>query len=157
MLTTSSVDAPGSTLSSHSSRTFASVCVRWNVTGYGSSPRARIASTLARRFENSSVALGSLSLTELLVPLEDDAETVERQPGFVVLHRARVRDDRFREAARGDDFARPEFGHEAVDQAVDVRADAVDHARLNRLGRRFPDHVLGLDQLHAVQARRARE
>src|SRR5262245_53463143 len=88
----------------------------------------------------------------LAIPIEDDPQPVQREPRFVMLHGTRVGDDRLGQSAGGDHLARSELGDEAVDEAVDLRAEAVDHARLDRLRRRLPDDVLRLHELDPAQS-----
>src|SRR5262249_13517720 len=55
---------------------------------------------------------------QLLVTFEDQAESVQREPRFIVLHGAQVREDRHREAARRNDRTRSELSRKPVDESV---------------------------------------
>src|SRR4051812_23826216 len=92
-----------------------------------------------------------------LVAFEDDAQTVQREPRLVVLDRAGERHDQLGETTGRDHGARTELGDEAVDDRVDLTAEPVDHAGLDRLDRRLADHVARRHQLDATQRRGAAE
>src|SRR4051812_1364624 len=121
-----------------------------------SSAQGRSSTNCATRVPNSPpmpVMRMRFALTDLPVPLEDDPQTVEGQPRLVVLHGPRVRQERLGQAAGRDDFTVAELGNEPVDEPVDLGAEAVDHAGLDRFGRRLPDDVLRFYELHTAQAR----
>src|SRR5262249_52590479 len=125
----------------------------------GSTPSPRSSSSLARRAARSSTAAPSRSLTSTLslVPFEDDAQAVQGEPRFEILHRPRVRDDQFSEPTGRDHAAVTQFAFEPVAEPVDLRRDPVHRARLDRLDRRLPDDVLGRDQFNATQSGSAAE
>ena len=149
-----SVSSPGSERRRTRRAARAIVRSRSKRTGYGSTPGARSFSTLANRRSNSSLPRHAAALA---VPLEDDPQAAQGQPRLVVLDRPGERDDQLGQAAGGDHRALPELVLEPVDERVDLPAEPVDRARLDRLDRRLADHVLRRHELDAAQRRRAPE
>src|SRR4051794_783047 len=81
------------------------------------------------------------------VLLVDEAEAVEREPGLAALDVLRQRRDQPGQPAGRDDRALAELVLDALAQAIDLRGEAVDGARLDALDRALAQHAAGLDQL----------
>src|SRR5690242_1009304 len=91
-----------------------------------SSAHGRSSTNWATRVPNSPpmpVMRMRFAVTELPVPIEDDPQTVERQPGLVVLHGSRMRQEGLGQASGRDHFALAELGDEPVDEPVDLGAE----------------------------------
>src|SRR5438309_10824901 len=94
---------------------------------------------------------GVSSLIESTVALVHDPQTVERQPGLLVLDGRRQGGDQRRQPAGGHHRALPQLVDEAPHEVVDLAGEAVDGARLDRLHRRLADDIAGRDQLHLAE------
>src|SRR4051794_8043101 len=86
------------------------------------------------------------------VPLVDETQAGQGQPGIHLLDGGRETRDEPTQSAGGDDGALPELVLHAPADAVDLAGEAVDRARLQRLGRALADDAAGLDQLDSREA-----
>src|SRR5947207_1130753 len=108
----------------------------------------------SRRAYSSSGATGvssSLIGSRSSVPFVHDPQTVERQPGLLVLDGGRERGDEGGQPAGGHHGAFAQLVDEAPHEVVDLAGEAVDGARLDRLHRRLADDVAGRDELDLAQ------
>ena len=93
----------------------------------------------------------------LLVTVEDDTQTVERQEGLDVLDRRSLRGDQGSQAAGGDDRAAAQLGPEPFDHAVDLRGKSEHGARLQRLDGVPANDAAWRHQFNRLQGRRPAE
>src|SRR5882757_8733284 len=109
-----------------------------------------MASTTPRRRANSSSGASvpaPTSVSSLISPsgssvaLVHDPQTVERQPGLVMLNCGGQGGDERRQASGGHHGALAQLLDEAAHEVVDLAGEAMDGARLDRLHGRLPDHV----------------
>src|SRR3990170_5707898 len=149
------------------SRSSAAWAVGSKVRANGSTPRARRRSRLSRRAfrtsrsrppaSSASPDAGSREVSLMVgadVALEDQAQTLEREPLVVVVDGLAERNEQRREPARGDDLRVDlELLADPTDHAVGLGRRSVDEGRLDGLDRVLPDDRARGVELHLWQPR----
>src|SRR4029453_13661786 len=86
------------------------------------------------------------------VPVPDDPQAVEGEPGLVAWEGPTGAQDGPAQAAGGDNGdGAAELGHHAADDPVDLAGEAPDGPRLEALNGVLADHRPGLNQLDPAQ------